>query len=213
MSTLPEAAPHSRLKYWTVFPIGRTICKIIVTLLGRARVRGAYRVPKNGPILVLPNHRADADPVLVQAACPRFLHFMGKSELFEMPLVGSVLRLVDAFPVKRGEPDRAALRRAAELLKIGEAVCVFPEGQLTETGDLQEIKPGVALIIRMSGAPVICLGLKNTDRMMPYGSVIPRPTSAKVSAMWGEVRSFNKEDSVEEITGWVAGQLRELTSD
>ena len=130
-----------------------------------------------------------------------------------MPVIGSILRLVDAFPVKRGEPDRAALRRASDLLKMGEAVCVFPEGQLTEDGELQDIKAGVALIIRMSGAPVICLGLKNTDRIMPYGTLIPRPTLAGVSATWGEVRSFGKDDSVEEITGWIKGQLRELSED
>jgi 1-acyl-sn-glycerol-3-phosphate acyltransferase len=138
---------------------------------------------------------------------------MGKSELFEIPVIGGILRLVDSFPVKRGEPDRAALRRASELLKLGEAVCVFPEGQLTEDGELQEVKAGVALIVRMSGAPVICLGIRNTDKIMPYRSLIPRPTFAKVSALWGEVRQFSKEDSLEEITAWIQGQLQELTED
>jgi 1-acyl-sn-glycerol-3-phosphate acyltransferase len=96
---LSEAAPHSKTKNWTVFPIGKAICRILMLILGRAQYRGAYRVPKKGPILVLPNHRSDTDPVLVQASCPRFLHFMGKSELFQMPVIGSILRLVDAFPV------------------------------------------------------------------------------------------------------------------
>lgn len=213
MDETTVVARHSALQRWLVFPVGRTISRILMTLFGRASVRGAYRVPRSGPILILPNHRADVDPLLVQIACPRNIHFMGKSELFEIPVIGWLLRLAGVFPVKRGEPDRAALRRAADLLKLGEAVCVFPEGQLTETGELQEIKAGVALIIRMSGAPVICTGLRNTDRMMPYGKLVPRPTFHRVSAMWGEPRSFDKSVPVEEIIGWISGQLRELTED
>jgi 1-acyl-sn-glycerol-3-phosphate acyltransferase len=176
-------------------------------------VRGAYRVPRKGPILILANHRADVDPLLVQIACPRNIYFMGKSELFDMPVIGWLLRAVAAFPVKRGEPDRAALRRAADLLKIGEAVCVFPEGQLTETGELQEIKAGVALIIRMAECPVICIGLRNTDRIMPYGTLTPRPTLHHVSAMWGEPRRFDRSVPAEEILAWISGQLRELTEE
>ncbi len=184
-----------------------------MTLLGRATARGAYRVPRKGGVLVIANHRADVDPLLVQIACPRNLHFMAKSELFDVSILGGLLRSAGAFPVKRGEPDRAALRRAAELLKIGEAVCIFPEGQLTETGELQEIKPGVALIMRMAATPAICIGLRNTDRIMPYGSLVPRPTSKQVSAMWGEPRSFGKEVPAEEIVAWIEGQLRELTEE
>jgi len=94
----------------------------------------------------------------------------------------------------------------------GEAVGIFPEGQLSEDGELQEIKGGVALIIRMApGVPVICCGLKDTNKIIPYGKIVPRPAFKRIDVTWGEPRSFAKGTSVEEITGWIEGQLRELT--
>jgi len=208
-----EVAPHSLRRNLLVFPLARLISWLIVGLCGRPKVIGAYRVPRKGPILVLANHRADVDPMAVQLACARNLHFMAKSELFDIKVLGTLMRWGGTFPVKRGEPDRGALRHAAELLKIGEAVCVFPEGQLTETGLVQPPKAGIALIIRMAQCPVICLGIQNTDKIMPYGALIPRPTLHRVIATWGEPRTFPKETPAEEILGWIEGQLRELTDE
>jgi 1-acyl-sn-glycerol-3-phosphate acyltransferase len=211
MSQLPEAAPLTRFHRWVIFPFGRLISRIVMTVLGLPRIRGAYRVPKKGGVLILPNHRADVDPMLVQISCPRNIRFVAKSELFDIRVLGPILRLIGSFPIKRGEPDRGALRLAINLLKVGEAVCIFPEGQLTEDGELQPIKPGIALIIRSAQTPVICLGLKNTDKVMPYGTLTPRISSRRLEAMWGEPREFGKEVPAEEILAWVAGQLRELT--
>lgn len=157
------------------------------------------------------NHQSDLDPVVVQLACPRPVYFMAKSELFEMGFVGYFLRLFRAFPVKRGEPDRGAIKHAVNLLKDGNAVCVFPEGELSETGELLPLKPGVALIIRMAQVPVICLGIAGSRRMLPYGAVFPRPAFRAVKAVWGEVHQFSKEDDAARIMGWVEGQLRECT--
>lgn len=194
-----------------LYPLLRGVAGALFLVLGPLKVRGAYRVPREGGVLVLANHLSDIDPVVVQYACPRLLHFMAKSELFEMPFVGRVIRFFGAFAVKRGEPDRQALKYAADLLKIGEAVGIFPEGQLSETGELQELKAGVALIARIAETPVICCGLTHTERMMPYGKVIPRPAWRTVEAIWGEPRTFPKGTPPEEFLGWVRGQLLELT--
>ena len=97
-----------------------------------------------------------------------------------------------------------------ELAKAGRVVGIFPEGKLSEDGKLQEIREGAALIIRMSEVPVICLGIKNTNRIVPYGSLIPRPALCKVTAHWGEPRSFNKDASNEEITSWIEAEFRRL---
>jgi 1-acyl-sn-glycerol-3-phosphate acyltransferase len=193
-------------------PLARLFACVFFFLLGPYRVRGAYRVPKEGPLLILPNHVADLDPPFVQFACPRPVHFMAKSELFEMKVVGPLIRFFGAFPVKRGEPDRNSIRHAVELLKSGEAVGVFPEGQLSEDGELQELKSGVALIVRMAQCPVICCGIRGMQKVMPYGKVIPRPAFSTVEAVWGEPRSFTKDASTEEILDWVKGQLLTLSS-
>ncbi|MBS1702286.1 MAG: 1-acyl-sn-glycerol-3-phosphate acyltransferase [Armatimonadetes bacterium] len=190
------------LRYLVVFPL--------LTLLGPLRFRGWNRVPRKGGLIILCNHLADCDPVVLQAACPRGIQFMSKSELWDMKVVGPMMKWWGAFPVKRGEPDRASLRIAAELAKGGAAVGIFPEGQLSEDGLLQEIKPGAALIIRMAGVPVICCGLRNTNRILPYGKLVPRPAFAWVSANWGEVREFSKESTTEEIVAWAESEFRRL---
>ena len=184
-----------------------------MTLLGPYRMRNRRAIPREGGLLVFSNHRADVDPIAIQMACKRPIYFMGKSELFEMPVVGWVMRMFRAFSVKRGEPDRAAIKQAVATAQAGQVVCVFPEGQLTETGNLQELKPGIALMARMAGVPVICCAVRNTDRIMPYGKFIPRPAFRWVECVWGEARTFNKHAKHEEILDWVKEELLRLSGE
>jgi 1-acyl-sn-glycerol-3-phosphate acyltransferase len=212
VAELLPAQPYPTWNRYFVLPVCKFLMRVLFWILGPVSSRGTYRIPKHGPLLILSNHLADVDPIVVQIACPRAVHFMAKSELFEMKLVGRMIRWFQAFPVKRGEPDRAAMRHAIELLKMGEVVSVFPEGQLSEDGELQELKPGIALIVRQAGAPVICCGVRNTNKVMPYGSVAPRLSWGKIPVMWGEVRQFSRESTTEEIMAWATGQLRVLAS-
>lgn len=194
-------------------PLARLVCWILFTLLGPTRLFGRKRVSREGGLLILANHRADVDPILVQLACPRPVYFMAKSELFHMPILSRVIRAFRAFPVKRGEPDRQAIKKAVALLKAGETVCVFPEGELSESGAMLPLKPGVALIVRMAGVPVICCGLRNTNRMMPYGTVVPRPAFAWITARWGGARLFESHASGEEILDWASSELSRLSEE
>ena len=199
--------PHG---HWLLWPIRFLILGPILTIFGPFRFSGSRNVPRKGGLIILCNHLADCDPVALQCACPRGIQYMSKSELWEMKIVGPMLKWWGSFPVKRGEPDRASLRIAAELAKSGAVVGIFPEGQLSEDGRLLEIKPGAALIIRMAGVPVICCGLRNTNKIMPYGKLIPRPALAWVTANWGEPREFSKEDTTEEIVAWAEAEFRRL---
>lgn len=198
--------PGSFLRFW--LPFWRTVASVLLFLLGPIKIRGAYRVRKEGGVLILANHLSDIDPVIVQYACPRHIRFMAKHELFDMPSVGKWIRFFGGFPVKRGEPDRQALKRAVALLKSGQAVGVFPEGQISEDGELQELKAGIALIARLAEVPVICCTLEGTQRIMPYAKVWPRPSFGGVRATWGEEKKFSKDVSTEEFLAWAASQLK-----
>lgn len=191
-----------------VLPIGRVAAFFIFLVLGPVRTVGRYRVPKAGGLIVLSNHLADIDPVVVQMACPREVYFMAKSEIFEIPLLGRIIRLFRAFPVRRGEPDREAIKRAVSFAQSGKVVCIFPEGQLSEDGGLQELKPGVALIVRMARCPVICITLRNTNRIMPYGSLVPRPSFRTTLVTWSEPKEFDAHDDTQTILQWAEAQFR-----
>lgn len=207
-----EIEPYSRSFFLFQLPFAKFLAWLLMFSLGWMKTIGRSHIPRTGGLLILSNHRSDCDPVAVQVACKRPIRFMAKSELFQMFFVKTVLRWLKCFPVKRGEPDKSAIKHAIETLKAGQCVGVFPEGQLTETGELQELKPGIALIVRMAGVPVICCGLRNTERMVPYGSYVPRPALKRVVARWGEARTFDRKAEPEEILGWVESELRRLTS-
>ena len=197
---------------WVFLPLLKLFAGTLMVVLGPLRVRGRTKLRVRGPVLILANHLADVDPIAVQLACRRNVYFMAKSELFEMRVLGRFLRWFKAFPVRRGEPDKGALKLAVTYLRGGQAVCLFPEGQLSETGQLQELKAGVGLIVRMAGAPVQCIGLNGTERVMPYGTQIPRPAFRTVHANWGEPRQFDKKATNEEILAWVEAELRALSA-
>ncbi len=192
-------------------PAMRLVCWVLFTLLGPFRAVGRNNIPRQGGLLILANHRADVDPIVVQLACPRPIYYMAKSELFTIPILGRIMRWFRAFPVKRGEPDRSSIKRAVAYAHAGQATCLFPEGQLSETGELQELKPGAALIVRMADVPVICCGVKNTERILPYGKLLPRPALRWVTCAWGEPRTFERHATTEEIIEWANGELLRLT--
>ncbi|MBX7131892.1 MAG: 1-acyl-sn-glycerol-3-phosphate acyltransferase [Fimbriimonadaceae bacterium] len=205
--TIERHGPITRNAHWFVV----ALLWPLMFLLGPVKVVGRYRVPKTGGLLILSNHLADVDPVVIWYASRRPIHFMAKSELFEMKILGSFIRRFKAFPVRRGEPDRQAIKHAIKLLKAGECVGIFPEGQLSEDGRLQPILPGIGLIAKMAGVPILCVGLRGTQRIMPYGTTTPRPAFGGVSVEWGEVKQFPKDAEIEEIVAWVDSQLRNLT--
>jgi len=142
-------------------------------------------VPRSGGVLICPNHVSDADPPAVAAALPRSAWFMGKEELFDIPVLGMLLRLYRVFPVRRNTADRAALRRAEDLLKAGEAVVVFPEGGGNPEATLQPLNPGAALLALRTGVPVIPVAVAGTPGMWPYGAPAPRRSGAPVSVTFG----------------------------
>lgn len=180
----------------------------IFCILGPLRVQGPEKMPDGG-VLVLGNHLADVDPFAILGSARRPIRFMGKRELFEMKVVGFFMRAWGNFPVSRGEADRGALKEAAEYLRAGEAVGIFPEGELSEAGTLQPMKAGVALITRMAPCPVICVALRGTDRILPYGKLVPRPSFRRVDVVWGEPRFFDKE-TAHEMIPWAEAELKRL---
>lgn len=208
MANEPVVFPNS--KSHRLLGVLKVVFAPLLFVFGPCVVTGRDKLPKEGGVIVIINHLSDSDPMIVQNASSRGIHFMSKSELFEIPVLKNWMRYWGAFPVKRGAPDRASLRLAAELAKAGRVVGIFPEGKLSEDGKLQEIREGAALIVRLAKVPVICLGIRNTDRLIPYGSLIPRPAFRRVTAHWGEPRQFDDSASNEEIAQWMEEELRRL---
>jgi 1-acyl-sn-glycerol-3-phosphate acyltransferase len=116
------------------------------------RVEGLENLPARGAAILMINHIAFVDPIVVMGCLPRNIVPMAKIEAYRYPLLGIFPRLWDAIPVRRGEGDRAALRKGLEVLAAGEVVLVAPEG--TRSPALGRGHEGVAFLAgRWSSRP------------------------------------------------------------
>ncbi len=122
-------------------------------LLG-ARTEGTQHVPP-GACLFASNHRSYADPPLVGCLAPGEIAFLAKEELFRIPLLGPLIRRLNAVPVRRGAVDRKALRMALDHLRRGRPLLIFPEGTRVRGERLGAPRGGVAWLARRSGVPVV----------------------------------------------------------
>ena len=179
---------------------------------GVSRWTGSRRVPRVGPLLVIVNHQSNTDPLFVQLVCPRVIHFLARRQLWEWGgAVSFMVRYWRAIPISQATADRTAIKNALELLRQGQCVGIFPEGQLSPDGKLIDLFPGVAMIIRRAKVPCICLGIQNTRRVMPDPEVTPRWAGCWVKGNWGEVRTFADDTSTDEIMEWVRSELTRLS--
>ncbi|HEX6989754.1 MAG TPA: lysophospholipid acyltransferase family protein, partial [Bacillota bacterium] len=120
-----------------LYRAARFVFMLVFAVLYRWDVRGREHLPAQGPVLVCANHIHGWDPPLVGTVMTRPVFFMAKEELFRYPVLGTLLAKVGAFPVRRGTPDRRALKTALDLLASGKVVGLFPEGTRSRDGRLR----------------------------------------------------------------------------
>ncbi len=154
------------VSYLLVFPIFR-ICF-------RGRTFGNENVPLKGPLVVVANHGSHLDPPLLGHALGRPVAFMAKAELFKIPLLGKIISLCGAYPIKRGSSDREALRIATSMLQKGWATGVFLDGTRQDNGRVNSPLSGAALLAARSGAKLLPVAIINSHRALGTGSFFPR---------------------------------------
>lgn len=143
--------------YSIVYPLVRLIFPC--SFYGRENIQP-------GPMIVCANHSNFIDPVLIAVAFGRKhqLFFMGKAELFHVPLLGSVLRAVGAFPVQRGETDIGSIRTAMKHLKNGHQIMMFPEGTRVTEAETVDAKSGAVRIAIRMGVPIQPIYISNKKK-------------------------------------------------
>lgn len=141
------------------------LAKILVIIVGRiilrVKIKGRDNIPEDGPVVIMSNHISMLDPPLIGAFLPRKIYFMAKKELFENPVIGWFLKVLGAFPVKRGSGDRKALKKSLRVLRNGKVLGLFPEGTRYPEGELGEPHTGSIMIAIMGKAPIVPVGIKN----------------------------------------------------
>jgi len=147
---------------------------LIAHLLGQIRVEGIEHLPTKGGCIIAPNHLHLADPPVISAFLPRKIYFMVKQESWDTPVVGLIPRWFDAFPVRRGEVDLNAYRRALKLLGDGQAVGIFPEGHRSKDGRLHAGQPGAIALAQRSGVPIVPIGVWGLNDVLSHPGIFRR---------------------------------------
>jgi 1-acyl-sn-glycerol-3-phosphate acyltransferase len=131
----------------------------------------------------MPNHASFLDTLLAFAYIPCGFRDLIKEEVFSIPLLGLVLRRSGQIPLDRNNPWKAlkSLREAADLLKEGVSVLVFPEGTRTPNGEIQEFKTALFILPIRSRIPVVPVLIEGTFQALKRGSILLNPVPLKLT--------------------------------
>jgi len=138
-------------------------------------------ISRAGGLIIASNHQSYLDPPLVSVSIDWPLNFLAQDGLFRVPGFGTVIRLLGAHPLKRGQADRQAIKAAMEVLRAGEALIVFPEGTRTQDGRISPFKPGVGAIALRCGVPILPACVEGAFECWPRSRVLPWPGRVAVA--------------------------------
>jgi 1-acyl-sn-glycerol-3-phosphate acyltransferase len=185
---------------------------LIATLLrpaawwGRLDVEGLEIVPERGPLLVVPNHDSQWDPVLVGLALRprRRLRFLARASLWRIPGLGPILHRMGQIPIRRGAGDAAALEDAVAALRSGEAVCVFAEGGLSWGESLRARSGAGRLAQACPGARIVLCTVEGTTDYVRF----PRRPSVRVRFLDPENGDPRPDETPAEVATRLLAEIR-----
>lgn len=137
--------------------------------------RGAEHIPLEGPVIIAPNHTSNFDPLTVGhfiVERGRMVHYLGKREVVEFPVLGRLFQAAGQIAVHRGTATAVnAYRDAIAALQRGELVGIYPEGTTTKDPNLWPMmgKTGAARMALATGAPVVPIAQWGAEQVMPKG--------------------------------------------
>ncbi|MDQ2818833.1 MAG: MFS transporter [Pseudomonadota bacterium] len=151
----------------------RFMAWLLIHTIHRVITVDGQRIPDDGPAVLVCNHVSYVDALVIGAASPRPIRFVMDHRIFKAPVLGWLFRSAKAIPIASAKEDPWLMEKAyvdiAQALHDGDLVCIFPEGKLTSTGEMNEFRGGVAKIVERSKVPVIPMALRGL-----WGSLLTR---------------------------------------
>jgi 1-acyl-sn-glycerol-3-phosphate acyltransferase len=171
-----------------VYFLGWSFYRLVFASYFRWRVFNPERVPLKGPVILAANHASFLDPPLIGSGLHRDINYLARKSLFRYPVLGWILRTVNAVPVDRDGGGAAGLKAIMDRLHAGGAIILFPEGTRTVDGKLQPARSGIGLTVIKSDAPVVPVRVFGTYQAWGRSIRIPRPVP--VAVKYGEPMHF-----------------------
>jgi 1-acyl-sn-glycerol-3-phosphate acyltransferase len=158
------------------------------------RVKGGEAVDWKEPLIVMANHQSYLDIPVLYAALPEPFGMLAKQELFRVPIFSSAMRAMRCVPIDRGNRRQSleSLRQAADLVRSGNSIVVFPEGTRSDDGRVHPLKKGPFYLVEMAQVPIVPVGIRGTRDALAKNGVLVR--SATVDVAIGEPVRFDNSD-------------------
>ncbi|SDY16070.1 1-acyl-sn-glycerol-3-phosphate acyltransferases [Collimonas sp. OK242] len=153
------------LYIFTVVPeyLVRFVAWIVIHTIHRVRTVNRDRIPDEGAAVLVCNHVSYVDAIVIMAASPRPIRFVMDHRIFKIPVLAWLFKTAKAIPIAPAKENPELMERAfaqiAAALEDGDLVCIFPEGKLTSTGEMNEFRGGIKKIIERTPVPVIPMAL------------------------------------------------------
>ena len=121
----------------------------------RLSIKGKENLPGYGKYIFSSNHASHLDPILCGLANPWPLNYIAKKELFDIPVIGKLIKMYYSVPIDRGKGDLKAMKKAIEILNGNNPLLIYPEGTRSPDGNIQSPKRGIGFIVEKTNSPVI----------------------------------------------------------
>jgi 1-acyl-sn-glycerol-3-phosphate acyltransferase len=148
----------------------KSILFIIGKIFFQFQVFGKENIPKNGGVIFASNHVSFLDPIVIAIGTKRIISFMARATLFRNIYFAFIIKKLNAFPVRRGRYDRAAIKEAAKRLTKGHGLVIFPEGTRSPDGKVQRGKAGVGVLVLEANVPVVPVYVSGTFEALAKNS-------------------------------------------
>jgi len=168
-----------------------------------------------GAGIVASNHASHFDPPVLSISCPEEVHFLAKESLFDIPLLGRLIRVLNAHPVSRSAGDASTFREIIRLLREGKKVIVFPEGSRSSDGSLQSLERGLSFLVQKGRCPIFPAYIQGTFHAWPPGRKLPK-LFGNISVVfgspieWSEFQDLDRKEAERQLNERTAQSFRDL---
>lgn len=191
--------PPMKCIYRIVYSLARFFFKICF----RLKIYGVEHF-RRGAAIIVSNHTSFYDPPVLSISCPEEVHFLARASLFDVPLLGRLIRVLNSHPIEKGASDVQTFRLMIQLLEEGKKLIVFPEGVRSTDGEMKPLERGFAFLVQKSKCRIVPAYIQGAFEAWPRKKRLPK-IFGKMSVVfgspieWEEFEGLDKKSAQEAI--------------